>query len=70
MSQLTKEWSEYSGQYEKRVQDIRLKDGRELMHCWPNAGEWDYMRANNMKSIPNSEVTHTRLNAGFYGEDD
>lgn len=32
------EWKPYTGDYDKRWYDIRLKDGREFMDCWPNAG--------------------------------
>lgn len=61
-SQLTKEWQEYNGNYEKRVQDIRLKDGREIIKCWPNAGEWCCLKNDKLRDIPNSEVTHVKLN--------
>jgi hypothetical protein len=46
---------------EKRVQDIRLKDGREIIKCYPNAGKWCCLSDNKVKDIPDSEVTHTRL---------
>lgn len=36
MSNLTKEWSEYNHDYEKKVQDIRLKNGKEVIKCWPH----------------------------------
>ena len=64
---LTLEWSEYNQDYEKRVQDIRLKDGTEILKCWPNAGKWFSMNNNKQKDILDSEVTHTKLhNKLFY----
>lgn len=62
MSELTKEWSEYNHDYEKRVQDIRLSDGREIIKCYPNAGKWCCLSDNKVKDIPDSKVTHTKLN--------
>lgn len=61
-SKLTKEWQEYDGDYEKAMQDIRLKNGDEVMMCWPNAGLWVTMRDGpySKKDIKNSEVTHVR----------
>lgn len=64
-SKLTTEWSEYNHDYEKRVQDIRLKNGNEVMECWPNAGKWYCLSGDkrySKKDIPDAEVTHTRLN--------
>jgi hypothetical protein len=58
---LTYEWSEYNHDYEKRVQDIRLKSGQEIMKCYPNAGKWCCLSNNKQKDIADIEVTHTRL---------
>lgn len=60
--QLTREWQEYDGQYCKAMQDIRLKNGDEVMFCWPNAGLWSTLRKGKYsgKDIRNSEVTHVR----------
>jgi hypothetical protein len=68
---LTKDWSEYDHDYEKRVQDIRLKDGREIIKCWPNAGKWCCLSDSKIKDTPDSEVTHTKLNTDkdCYSED-
>lgn len=60
-SKLTKEWSEYNHDYVKDIQDIKTKDGKEYMKCWPNAGKWHVLSQNNYPQIPDSEVTHTRL---------
>lgn len=30
---LTHEWQEYDMDYQKKVQDIRTKDGKEYMKC-------------------------------------
>lgn len=60
--QLTKEWMEYDGEYCKAMQDIRLKNGDEVMKCWPNAGEWHTYKPGKYykQRIDNSEVTHVR----------
>lgn len=60
-TQLTKEWSEYNHDYEKKCQDIRTKDGKEYIECWPNAGRWNVMSKNGVNPIPDEQVTHTRL---------
>ena len=71
MSKVTKDWSEYNHDYEKKVQDIRLKDGTEIFKCYPNAGKWCCLSNNKQKDISDSEVTHTKLNTNpeFYHED-
>lgn len=64
---LKSEWTEYNHDYEKKIQDIRLKNGDEVMKCYPNAGKWMCLSANKKykeKDIPDSEVTHTRLTKG------
>jgi hypothetical protein len=38
MKELTKEWSEFDGNYEKEMQDVKLKNGDIITMCWPNAG--------------------------------
>jgi len=37
---LTKEWTEFNGNYEKLMQDIKLFNGDIITKCWPNAGYW------------------------------
>lgn len=64
-SKLTSEWTEYNHDYEKRVQDIRTKDGKEYFECWPNAGKWIVL-SNDVQDIPNCLVTHTRLHKSEY----
>lgn len=59
---LTQEWQLYDGDYCKAVQDIRLKNGDEVINCWPNAGTWSQLKSGKYygKDINNSEVTHVR----------
>lgn len=57
----TKDWQEYDHDYEKELQDIRTKDGKEYKNCWPNAGKWVVMSDNNAPNIPDADVTHVRL---------
>jgi hypothetical protein len=59
---LTKEWQQYDGNYCKAMQDIRLKNGDEVIKCWPNAGLWMTFKPGKYykKDIPNSDVTHVR----------
>lgn len=62
MSAVTFEWQEYeTDSYEKRLQDIRLKDGREFFECWPNAGKW-HVLSDDIDPIPDEQVTHVKLN--------
>jgi hypothetical protein len=65
-STLTKDWSEYNHDYEKRVQDIRTKDGNEYIECWPNAGKWTVLTHRTGLFIPDADVTHTRLHPDEY----
>lgn len=58
---LTLQWSKYNHDYEKRVQDIRLKGGSEIIKCYPNAGKWCCLSNDLIKDIPDAQVTHTRL---------
>ncbi len=66
-SKLTKtEWTPFDGDYEKRIQDIKLKNGDIVYECYPNAGEWNILRKKGNekyygKEIPVTEATHTRL---------
>jgi hypothetical protein len=57
----TKEWQEYDHDYEKDFQDIRTKDGKEYVNCWPNAGKWIVLNDKKGLRIPDGEVTHVRL---------
>lgn len=57
----TKEWQEYDQDYEKDIQDIRTKDGKEYKTCWPNAGKWSVLSTKVPISILDADVTHVRL---------
>lgn len=61
-TRLTFEWQEYDHDYEKKIQDIRVKSGKEYLCCWPNANKWFVMSDNKTGQIPDEEVTHVRLN--------
>lgn len=54
------EWMLYDGNYCKTRQDIRLKSGREIINCWPNAGFWARLSGMN-EQIPDNQITHVRL---------
>ena len=56
-----KEWQEYDHDYEKDIQDIRTRDGKEFINCYPNAGKWHVLNSKNGLQIPDSEITHIRL---------
>jgi hypothetical protein len=63
---LTKEWSPFDGDYEKSMQDIKLKNGDVIIMCWPNAGYWSVCRKEGNeryygKDIPVTDATHVRL---------
>lgn len=52
------EWLPYTvGTYEKKFYDIRLKDGREYMYCWPNAGVFH----GNGQHVKEEYITHVRI---------
>jgi len=58
----TKEWQPYDFDYEKDFQDIRTKDGKEYINCWPNAGKWNVLSAKKPGlQIMDADVTHVRL---------
>jgi len=59
----TKEWREYDHDYEKVFQDIRTKDGKEYINCWPNAGSWFVLTNKTSASVlvPDADVTHVKL---------
>ena len=40
---LTYEWQKYDGDYFKKVQDIKLKNGDIVTFCYPNACLWNCM---------------------------
>jgi len=51
-------WIPYNGDYEKQFYNIRLKDGRVLKCCWPNAGMWFVLNGAMIKS---DQVTHVQI---------
>lgn len=57
----TKDWQEYDHDYEKDCQDIRTKDGKEYINCWPNAGKWSVLSSKKPITIMDEDVTHVRL---------
>lgn len=57
----TKDWQEYDHDYEKDFQDIRTKDGKEYINCWPNAGTWNVLSSKKPLRIMDEDVTHIRL---------
>lgn len=62
---LTKDWIEFdpSRGYQKQMQDIRLKNGDEVMKCWPNAMVWVTMLPGKYYNIdiPVQDASHVRL---------
>jgi hypothetical protein len=40
---ITRDWSKFVPElgYEKKMQDVRLKNGDIIYGCWPNAGVWN-----------------------------
>ena len=57
----TTKWQEYDHDYEKDIQDIRTKDGKEYVNCWPNAGKWSVLSSKKPLQIMDADVTHERL---------
>lgn len=63
---LTKEWQPFDGEYEKEMQDIKLKTGEIVTMCWPNADTWmvcEKQKSGRMynKPIPSWQVAEVRL---------
>lgn len=58
---LTKEWSRFTGDYEKSMQDIKLHDGKVILKCWPNAGAFHCFSENGRAETPYSDVAFVRL---------
>jgi hypothetical protein len=63
---LTKEWTPFDGDYEKSMQDIKLKNGDIVTMCWPNAGRWCVCEKKGNekyygKDIPVQEAEFVRL---------
>jgi len=58
----TYEWQIYDGDYEKKVQDIMLKDGTILLACWANADKWVQLEDDSDIVINNNDVYKVRLN--------
>lgn len=52
-------WFPYPGHYEKVFFDIRLKDGRTICNCWPNAGVFHSMAGDGVY-VDEQYVTHYR----------
>lgn len=75
---LSKEWSEFNATegYEKRMQDIKLKNGDVVTNCWPNAGFWMCVQKEGnekyygKEDIEVSEATHVRLSHNKYFNDE
>ena len=52
------QWKEYDGDREKEWHDIRLRGGKEIAHCYPNAEtfhDWD-----TDKLYQDEDVTHIK----------
>ena len=63
---LTKEWSRFTGDYEKSMQDIKLHDGKVILKCWPNAGVFCCCSNNDQPEIPCADVAFVRLTHDKY----
>ncbi len=64
--ELTKEWHPFNGDYQKKMQDLKLFNGDIVFYCWPNAGEFGVLvKKNNQKyygrPIKRSEIEFVRL---------
>lgn len=67
-TKLTYEWQPYDGDYEKSFQDIKLKDGTEVLYCYPNAGFYNELYGAHRR-ISEEEVTHVRLTSKKFQEE-
>lgn len=63
---LTKEWQPYDGDYQKKMQDIKLHNGDVITMCWPNAGYWNICEKKGNekyygKDIPHKDAAFVRI---------
>lgn len=68
------QWTEYQPhrEREKELYDIRLRDGTELMRCYPNGNAWNanmYGEAPGHDCVADYRVTHIRLSEKGLGND-
>lgn len=60
------DWKPYTGDYDKRWYDIKLKDGRVYKDCWPNAGtfhpwgEDDYIQGDRVAEVRETDDPYWR----------
>ena len=64
---LTSEWQPYDGNSQKRLEDIKLKNGDVVLKCWANAGFWNVMQKEGNgdyygQIIPHTDAEFVRLN--------
>lgn len=57
-TKLTRSWSRYDGDYEKSMQDIKLKNGDVVLFCWPNAGFWNVCKKEGQEQYYNKNIPH------------
>ena len=63
---LSYDWQKYDGDYQKKIQDINLKNGDIVMACYPNAGHWMCLDSKSPyyeKQIHHLSAELVRLNA-------
>lgn len=59
----TNEYSPYLGDYNKNEYDIILKDGREVLNCYPNAGLFI-----SYEKVKHSEESVDQIRLSLYGK--
>jgi len=52
-------WIKFTGDYEKKFYDIKLTDGTEILHCWPNAGNFHSKCGMHVKGSLVGEIKHS-----------
>ncbi len=61
---LTFDFQPYDGDYQKKMQDIKLYTGEVYEMCWPNAGVWNVCDS-KVSPIPDKNVVEVRLNKTY-----
>lgn len=56
---LTYQWQPYNGNYQKKIQDIKLKNGDIVTRCYPNAGFWNPTQKKGNEKYYGTEIPHT-----------
>lgn len=55
------EWEKYTGKYQNQFYDLKLKNGRIIIHCWPLEGNFNPVDGVSKTSIEGNYVDFIRV---------